>query len=387
MDWWEYVLIGVVVILTIVVIVGFVLLTKKLSKPTSALRNEDYAELGRLQTKMDNLETKIPDIVATTMGKAQAEYLQKQHDVQNQISEELRRQFQSISENVSSRLDSGFKTTNETFTAVNKQLGSIATTQASLSAVSGEVNSLRRVLEGNQSRGQFGEYTLEMIIRSVFGEDVKDVYAFQKPLDNPFGRNVRPDVTIYLPEPDKHLCIDSKFPFSSYKEMFDGDEFAKPLLTKFKGELQTHIRKIRDDYIIPGVTAPYALMFIPSDGIFAFVHINLFEVVEAAYRDNVIIVSPSTLQPMLATVNLLRLDRKRAERVQELNIKIDKLRVEFNKFNEVWSTFSKNVERTLQGIEDIDRRNRALTRFFNSIKEIDEQDNSTDIDADVELVE
>lgn len=385
MDWEIYLAIG---ILALMMIGGFIAIFMTLAKKdnnNSGLRHEDYAELGKLQTKMDSLEDKLPELINTKMAQAQSQYLNKQMEVQQSISKELRESFKLITEDVSKRLETGFKTTNETFGKVHEQLGSIAKTQESLTSVSGEVNSLRRVLEGNQSRGQFGEYTLEMIIRSVFGDDVHDVYEIQKKLDNPMNKNIKPDVTIYLPEPDKHLCIDSKFPFSSYKELFDGGEATKPMLTKFKNEMMIHINKIRDDYIIPDVTAPYALMFIPSDGIFAYLHVNLFEVVETAYRDNVIIVAPSTLQPMLATINLLRLDRKRAESVSELNARINKLKFQFDKFTTEWDKLARSIRTTLDAVDQIDRRSRLLTRAFDQIKSIDQTDDANDDNADIEM--
>jgi DNA recombination protein RmuC len=221
----------------------------------------------------------------------------------------------------------------------------------------------------------------------VFGEEVKDVYDFQKNLDNPYQKTIRPDVTIYLPEPEKHLCIDSKFPFRSYQELFESGQNDKVLLNKFKNELLLHVRKIKDDYIMPGVTAPYALLFIPSDGIFTFVHVHLFDVVESAYRANVIIVSPSTLQPILATVNLLRLDRKRAESVAELNEKIKKLAVQFSKFDDEWEKLAGNLRKTLNSVDEIDARARGLSRAFISIQRIEDDKEIKETGSHIEMNE
>ncbi|MFA5235574.1 MAG: DNA recombination protein RmuC [Bacilli bacterium] len=395
-EWPVYLIFGILLVL---IVGGFAFILVKMPKAgPGTLRNEDYEKLGKLETKMDALEKNLPDKVKMTIGEAQQEYLTRQVTAQteylaNQVSvqksllDQLNSQFKSISDNVASRLEAGFKTTNETVTEVNKQLGSIAKTQDALAAVSGEVTSLRRVLEGNQSRGQFGEYTLETIVRSVFGEEVKDVYDFQKNLDNPYQKTIRPDVTIYLPEPEKHLCIDSKFPFRSYQELFESGQNDKVLLNKFKNELLLHVRKIKDDYIMPGVTAPYALLFIPSDGIFTFVHVHLFDVVESAYRANVIIVSPSTLQPILATVNLLRLDRKRAESVAELNEKIKKLAVQFSKFDDEWEKLAGNLRKTLNSVDEIDARARGLSRAFISIQRIEDDKEIKETGSHIEMNE
>jgi DNA recombination protein RmuC len=384
-EWPVYLIFGILLVL---IVGGFAFILIKMPKANAAgLRNEDYEKLGKIENKMESLEKRLPDTVKMTIGEAQHDYLAKQVEVQTSLMEQLNSHFKSISENVASRLEAGFKTTHETVTEVNKQLGSIAKTQDALSAVSGEVTSLRRVLEGNQSRGQFGEYTLETIVRSVFGEEVKDVYDFQKNLDNPYNKTIRPDVTIYLPEPEKHLCIDSKFPFRSYQELFETGQKDKALLTKFRNELLLHVRKIKDDYIMAGVTAPYALMFIPSDGIFAFVHVHLFDLVEEAYRANVIIASPSTLQPILATVNLLRLDRKRSESVAELNEKIKKLAVQFNKFEEEWEKMAGNLRKTLNSVDDIDARARGLSRAFVSIQKIEDQKELKETGSHIEMNE
>jgi len=364
MDYWPiYLILG---ILAAVIIGGFVFIFVIIRKQnTAALSHQDYAEIGKLQAKMDNLETTMPGIVQKTIGESQLDYLRQQMEVQRKLAEEISKNFKEITANVNESITAGFKSTQDTVAEVNKQLGSIGKTQETLASVSGEVNSLRRVLEGNQTRGRFGEITLETIVRSVFGDEVKDIYAFQKDIKTEDG-TVTPDATIYLPEPDKRLCIDSKFPLASYRDLLD-DVNQKDLLKKFGTEMRLHIAKIKSSYIIHNETAPYALMFIPSDGVFAYLHSSMFDIVEAAYRDNVIIVSPSTLQPILTTVNMLRMDRKRAENIQQLNIKIEKLRSEFTKFSEAWLRASRSIRQTLGTFDAIDTRTRVLIRTFDSI--------------------
>lgn len=386
MDWLVYVLLG---LLAALMAGGFIFIALQLrKKPEPTLTNQDYAELGKVQSKMDNLETNIPGIVQKTIAESQNLYLQQQIEVQQKIAEALSKNFKDITENVAARLDSGFKATNDTFAEVNKQLGAIGKTQDTLTAVSGEVNSLRRVLEGNQTRGRFGEITLEAIVRSVFGDEVRDIYAFQKDIKVSHDKTVTPDATIYLPEPDKRLCIDSKFPLASYRDLLDQADNQKELLKKFATELKLHVAKIRDSYIISNETAPYALMFIPSDGVFAYIHSRLFDIVEMAYRVNVIIVSPSTLQPILTTVNMLRLDRRRAENIQALNEKIEKLRMEFAKFAEAWDKVAKTIRQSLGSFDAVDVRARALTRAFGSIQTAEAENEIAavaDIDNDVDL--
>ena len=124
---------------------------------------------------------------------------------------------------------------------------------------------------------------------------------------------------------------------------------------------------IKDKYIVEGKTAPEALMFIPNDGVFAFVHHNLEDVVEYARSKKVILTSPSTLPAILVTINMVRIEVERSKNAEEINKHLHRLAKDFEMFGREWETFSNALERTSKQRETLDHRVGKLTNKFQSI--------------------
>ena len=164
---------------------------------------------------------------------------------------------------------------------VAERLGRIDEAQRNINELGASINDLKTVLKGNQTRGRYGEMQLKALLENSF-DNTSGIYALQHPINN--GK-VKPDAVIFLPEPEKLLCIDSKFPFSSYEELFKEDlteERRNDLKTTFKNEVKKHITDVKNKYILDGETSPYAVMFIPNDGIFYFIHLEAYDLVEYA---------------------------------------------------------------------------------------------------------
>ena len=292
-----------------------------------------------------------------------------------------------INKKVDEKLVEGFKTTGETMAQVRERLQAIDDAQKNIEALSKDVVSLRGVLEGNQSRGQYGEYQLSMVLHNVFGDTMgcyEEQYTMKKVKD---GDDVRADAVVFMPEPNKMICIDSKFPFQDYQRIFDTDDAEeKERLTKeFGNAVKKHITVIKDKYIVEGKTAPEALMFIPNDGVFAFVHHNLEDVVEYARKQKVILTSPSTLPAILVTINMVRIEVERSKNAEEINKHLHRLAKDFEMFGREWDKFSNALEQTSKRREELDHRVGKLTNKFQSIstnsgledepKQIDDTDN------------
>ena len=122
------------------------------------------------------------------------------------------------------------------------------------------------------------------------------------------------------------------------------------------------------------------MIFIPNDGVFAYIHHELFDVVEYARDKRVIITSPSTLPPMLATINMLKIEVERAKNIQEISKQLNMLGKQFELFAEEWERFSKQLETASRTREALDKRFDRITDRFDrissvtKIEEIEEQD-------------
>ena len=172
-----------------------------------------------------------------------------------------------------------------------------------------------------------------------------------------------------MPEPNKMIAIDSKFPFQNYKQIFEADDAnEKEQLKKgFAADVKKHITAIKEKYIVEGKTAPEALMFIPNDGVFAFIHHELQDVVDYAREKKVILTSPSTLSPILVTINMVRIEAERAKNAQEISKHLAALGKQFELFGKEWDSLSVQLERAGKFREKLDSRVSRINDKFSSI--------------------
>jgi DNA recombination protein RmuC len=179
--------------------------------------------------------------------------------------------------------------------ALRERLQVIDAAQAKIEALSGNVLSLQDILSNKQARGAFGEVQLEALLADALPPDA---YSLQATLSN--GRRV--DALIHLPQP---LGLDAKFPLEAWQALARAsDEGARAQARQALGRtLRVHIRAIADRYILPGETADGALMFLPSEAVYAEIHANMADVLRESFAARVWIVSPSTC---MATLNTLR---------------------------------------------------------------------------------
>ncbi|MCQ2800382.1 MAG: DNA recombination protein RmuC [Bacilli bacterium] len=386
----EPIIIVISSLILIAVIVAIILIIKK-SNNKVEMPQLDLKEIGALQQQLntltDQMKMNIKLSVSEEMnkileqsGKNSEANNEKLERFQKNITESLANRFDAlnkqindklleINKKVDDKLAEGFKGTAETMAQVRERLQAIDTAQKNIEKLSGDVVSLRTVLEGNQSRGQYGEYQLSMVLHNVFGDTTgcyEEQFTMKKVKD---GDDVRADAVVFMPEPNKMICIDSKFPFQDYQRIFETDSpEEKDRLTKeFGNAVKKHITVIKDKYIVEGKTAPEALMFIPNDGVFAFVHQNLEDVVEYARSKKVILTSPSTLPAILVTINMVRIEVERSKNAEEINKHLQRLAKDFEMFGREWDSFSTALERTTRQRENLDHRVGKITNKFQAI--------------------
>lgn len=289
----------------------------------------------------------------------------------NQLNETMNERIKEIQGNVNKSIEGGFAETSKAYKELTEQLTLISQAKQNIEALSLEVVSLKNVLDNNQNRGKFGEFTLEKIIYSIFGDAKAGVYEFQYHLKN-YDENDRPDAVIFLPEPNKLLCIDSKFPFVDYKGIIEAEtkEIREQSKAGFLQAVKKHITAVATKYIIKDQTADYAILFIPSDAIFGFINAELDSVVEYAREKKVILTSPSTLQPILATINLVRLQYDRKKNIDKIITLINVLGKKFSQFISTWEKLSDRVRQLDEERTKLDDKVRQITTQFEKIENV-----------------
>ena len=374
----------------IAIIIAIVLIIKNSNKKVETPQL-DLKEIGALQQQLNSLTDQLKvniklsvseeiNKVLEQTGKSNELNNEKLERFQKNITESLNNRFDAlnkqiddklieINKKVDEKLAEGFKTTGETMAQVRERLQAIDAAQKNIEELSKDVVSLRSVLEGNQTRGQYGEYQLSMVLHNVFGDTTgcyQEQYTMKKVKD---GDDVRADAVVFMPEPNKMICIDSKFPFQDYQRIFETDmaEEKEKFTKEFGNAVKKHITVIKYKYIVEGKTAPEALMFIPNDGVFAFIHQNLEDVIEYARTKKVILTSPSTLPAILVTINMVRIEVERSKNADEINKHLQRLAKDFEMFGREWDSFSTALERTTKQRENLDHRVGKITNKFQAI--------------------
>ena len=181
---------------------------------------------------------------------------------------------------------------------LQQRLETIDKAQANIEKLSGDVLGLQDILSNKQTRGAFGEIQLNDIVGKALPSDA---FTMQATLSN--GK--RADCLIHLPNPPGPIVIDSKFPLEAYEALRAADTKTEAELAArhFRIAVRAHIKAISEKYILEGETADGALMFLPSEAVYAELHANFSEVVREGFTARVWIVSPTTC---MATLNTMR---------------------------------------------------------------------------------
>lgn len=261
-----------------------------------------------------------------------AQMAESQNAVQSAIVERLQAQERVVVKTVDERLQGFTKvvgdrlndstTKHQTALAeLRERLAVIDKAQQNLTELSTQVVGLQDILANKQARGAFGEIQLRDLVEATLPPSA---YAFQATLGN--GR--RADCLLQLPNPPGAIAIDSKFPLESYEALRNaGSDEAQVTTARraFVADLRRHVQDIAQRYIVPGETAESALLFLPSEAVYAELHANCRGVVEESYRARVWIVSPTTLMATLNTVRAVLKDVRMREQASIIQAEVGKM--------------------------------------------------------------
>lgn len=227
---------------------------------------------------------------------------------QTTLLKTLEERLDTVSHRVGQTLSESTTKTAESLGNLHQRLATIDEAQKNITELSGQVVSLQDILSNKQTRGAFGEIQLMDIVKKALPPSA---YTFQATLSN----RRRPDCLVHLPNPPGPIVIDSKFPLSAYNALVaaENDDMRKKAARDFRTDMTNHIRAISEGYIVPGETAESALMFLPSEAVYAELHTSFHDVLEKSYTARVWIVSPTTLMATLNTVRAVLKDTQMRE--------------------------------------------------------------------------
>lgn len=200
------------------------------------------------------------------------------------------------------------------------RLEAIDRAQENIERLSGDVLGLQDILSNKQARGAFGEIQLHDIVSRALPPDA---YRMQATLAN--GK--RPDCLVLLPDPPGPIAIDAKFPLEPWEALCRArtDPERAEARRQMRAALRAHIRAIAENYVRQGETAEGALMFVPSEAVYAEIHASFGEQVREGFAARVWIVSPTTCMATLTTLRAVLKDARLREQTGAIRRELSEL--------------------------------------------------------------
>jgi DNA recombination protein RmuC len=272
-----------------------------------------------------------------------------QQQMQDKLHEGVMRNTRALTElqeRMKDTLQGSSEKTTQSLTQLQERLATIDKAQTNIEKLSGDVLSLQDILSNKQTRGAFGEIQLNDIVQKAMPPDA---FTFQATLSN--GK--RADCLIHLPNPPGPIVIDSKFPLEAYEKIRAAETQTDMLVAvrEMKTSVRAHIKAISERYIIDGETADGALMFLPSEAVYAELHANFGDVVREGFDARVWIVSPTTCMATLNTMRAVLKDARMKEQAGAirkelglLNKDVDRIETRVGNLDRHFAQASKDVE-------------------------------------------
>jgi DNA recombination protein RmuC len=332
----------------------------ELTTTLAALRQDIVNQLGILSQAARQDAEQLRGVLNERLTALQADNASKLEEMRRTVDEKLHATLEQ-------RLGDSFKLVSERLEQVHAGLGE-------MKSLAGSVGDLKRVMTNVRSRGTWGEVQLGAILESLltaeqYAQNVKTVP----------GSNELVEYAIRMPGPtEAHpvwLPIDAKFPVEHYQRLLDAHETLDKALVlqaanAFESSIKAEARKIAGKYLSPPYTTDFAIMFLPTEGLFAEV-CRIPGMVEALQNEHRIVVAgPTTLAAML---NSLRLGfrtlaiEKRSSEVWSL---LSAVKTEFRKFGDIVDATHKSIDAAARKFSDIGVRTRVIERKLKGVEEL-----------------
>jgi len=318
------------------------------------------AELATMQAmRADELEQRLGDMMrvqseASGRVDAMAQLLAgRQVELARSVNERL----DAVTHRVGQSMEQSTRHTMDSLRVLHERLGIIDSAYRDLSELTTQVTTLRDVLANKQARGAFGQARMEAIVQDGLP---KGSYAFQYTL----ASGKRPDCVVFLPD-TRPLCIDAKFPLEAVTALHDAtsEEEKRAAAQRLRADVLRHVNDIAEKYLVVGETQDTALMFVPSESVYAEIHDGFDDVIQKAYRARVVLVSPSLLMLAIQVMQQIMKDariRDAADQIRNevihLGDDLGRLRERVLKLQKHFGDVGEDIRQILISADKIEKR-------------------------------
>jgi DNA recombination protein RmuC len=265
-------------------------------------------------------------------------------DLARAVNERLDR----MTHRVGSDLNETSRKTHESIAKLNERLAVIDTAQRNLTELSTNMVSLQEILANKQARGAFGQMRMETIVQDGLP---KGSYTFQATLSN--GK--RPDCLLHMPNTKAGVVIDAKFPlegFEAFRTARNPEE-KKEAARRVRIDVGRHVDSMAERYFIAGETQDTAILFVPSEAIYADLCEHFSDLVQKAHRARIVICAPNMLMLAVQTMQAILKDVQMREQAHLIQREVAKLMDDMGRFRERVLDLQRHFGQANQDIEKI----------------------------------
>ena len=324
-----------------------------------------FLAFGRRGTDVSGQITGRLEQLAAQQAASQNALSERLQAQERALAAKLDERLGSLQDRVGQSLHANAEQAGQALTDLRERLAVIDAAQKNIAELSSQVVDLQNVLSNKQARGAFGEVQLQDIVQSSLPAQT---YEFQAQLGSK-----RVDCLLTLPNPPGCICIDAKFPLESYRALREAkDEIATAQARRdFTSAIRLHIRAIAEKYIVPGETADSALMFLPSEAVYAELHASFPNLVDEAGRARVWIVSPTTLMATLTTIRAVLKDVRMREQAHIIQKKVGELGLDVNRLGDRVDKLQRHFGQVVEDVRQVAISSDKITQKAAAIKDVE----------------
>lgn len=369
-----------------------------LGREVNALKEVSNAVSGMQEKRLETLSTQIQltlDSVKKDMGERLTQMTQTAEQSAERVRNTLNEQLASIQKDNAEKLEQMRKTVDDklhatleerlgqSFKLVTDKLEAVHRGLGEMQNLASGVGDLKRVLTNVKTRGTWGEFQLEALIEQIFTSEQYEKNIVTRP-----GATERVEIAIRLPGRDDDqpvwLPIDAKFPIEDYQRLLDAqeqadnvmvEEAAKSLESRIRGEA----KKIKEKYIEPPHTTDFAVMYLPTEGLYAEV-LRRPGLAESLQRDHrVVVTGPTNTAAMLNSLQMGFRTLAIEKRSSEVWALLGGVKTEFEKFGGVIAETEKKLQEAANKFTAVGVRTRAIQRKLKDVQALPVSDSSMDL--------
>ena len=336
-------------------------------KEFNELQKQKFEDLisrqGQVKKDTEEKLKEIRDTVENKLKSLSEDNTKKLEEMRKTVDEKLH-------ETVEKRFNESFKMISERLEQVHKGLGE-------MQSLATGVGDLKKVLTNVKTRGGLGEIQLGAILEQIFSPEQYQRNAIIKE-----GTQERVEYIINLPGQHEDntpllLPIDSKFPNEDYQRLIDAYDSGSDIETAsrlFESSVKKCARDIRDKYINPPVTTDFAIMFVPTEGLYAEVirRTGLFETLRKDYK--VTVVGPTNLVAFLQSLQMGFRTLAIQKRSSDVWNVLGAVKTEFGNFGTILEKTKKKLIEATNTIDQAGIRSRAIERQLKNVQELPRQE-------------